>query len=175
MVDAGYDPRSAEDAAGIQARRLQEERLDSILGKRRGAGQMRINGEKLALLIPRLASEFDGEVVATVRAIRRLLEASGHDLHDLARIVAGGKIGHMANKAQNLRPEYQRTDAAGIIVVAEHLLATFTRLSAWEREFVESILDQARARYGFKMSDKQNAKWEIILLRASHYERGHHG
>jgi hypothetical protein len=52
---------------------------------------MSFDGEKLALLIPRLASEFDGEIVATVRAIRRVLSASGNDLHDLARIVADGK------------------------------------------------------------------------------------
>jgi hypothetical protein len=50
---------------------------------------MSINGEKITLLIPRLASEFDGEIVATVHAIRRLLDASGYDLHDLARVVAG--------------------------------------------------------------------------------------
>lgn len=39
---------------------------------------------KLRLLIPRLASDADGEVVATVAAIRRLLERHGLDLHDLA-------------------------------------------------------------------------------------------
>ena len=49
---------------------------------------MKFNGEKLALLIPRLASDFEGEIVATVVAIRRILGGSGHDLHDLARVVA---------------------------------------------------------------------------------------
>jgi hypothetical protein len=48
---------------------------------------MSINREKIALLIPRLASNFGGEVIATVAAIRRLLSASGNDLHDLARLV----------------------------------------------------------------------------------------
>ena len=49
---------------------------------------MKFNVEKLALLIPRLASDFEGEIVATVVAIRRILGGSGHDLHDLARVVA---------------------------------------------------------------------------------------
>jgi hypothetical protein len=37
----------------------------------------------ISKLIPRLASEHDGEVVATVRAIERTLKAVGHDWHDL--------------------------------------------------------------------------------------------
>jgi hypothetical protein len=37
----------------------------------------------LGKLIPRLASNHDGEVIATVRAIRRTLASSGADLHDL--------------------------------------------------------------------------------------------
>ncbi len=39
---------------------------------------------KLARLIPRLASDHDGEVVATVHAIKRTLASAGLDLHDLA-------------------------------------------------------------------------------------------
>ena len=35
--------------------------------------------DRLGLLIPRLASEHDGEVVATARAIHRTLMASGRD------------------------------------------------------------------------------------------------
>jgi hypothetical protein len=35
-------------------------------------------------LIPRLASDFDGEVVATARAIDRALRANGRDWHDVA-------------------------------------------------------------------------------------------
>jgi hypothetical protein len=43
--------------------------------------------QKLKKLIPRLASEYDGEVIATVRAIRRVLRADQHDLHDLASLI----------------------------------------------------------------------------------------
>jgi hypothetical protein len=61
---------------------------------------MSIDGAKLALLIPRLASDFEGEIVATVRAIRRLLEADGYDLHDLARVIEGRFSKKQANPAQ---------------------------------------------------------------------------
>ena len=45
---------------------------------------MRGTGRDLKKLIPRLASEHDGEVVATVRAIQRTLHRHGYDLNDLA-------------------------------------------------------------------------------------------
>ncbi|KGB81930.1 hypothetical protein JT55_10250 [Rhodovulum sp. NI22] len=39
---------------------------------------------KLEKLIPRLGTEADGEIVATVRAIGRALQSNGCDWHDLA-------------------------------------------------------------------------------------------
>lgn len=39
---------------------------------------------KIAKLIPRLATNHDGEVVATVRAIERTLKSAGFDFHTLA-------------------------------------------------------------------------------------------
>jgi hypothetical protein len=59
---------------------------------------MRIDLAKIALLIPRLSSNFEGEVVATVSAIRRVLNASGHDLHDLAQGVAKGSLTQTSSK-----------------------------------------------------------------------------
>jgi hypothetical protein len=44
--------------------------------------------ERLGKLIPRLASDHDGEVTATVAAISRTLSGAGLDWHDLARRVA---------------------------------------------------------------------------------------
>ena len=41
-------------------------------------------GARLGRLLPRLASDAPGEVVATVAAIRRTLDRAGLDLHDLA-------------------------------------------------------------------------------------------
>lgn len=42
---------------------------------------------QLAKLIPLLASNHDGEVVATARAIERVLRNAGHDWHDLADVI----------------------------------------------------------------------------------------
>jgi len=40
--------------------------------------------DKVSRLLPRLASDADGEVVATARALCRTLDRAGLDLHDLA-------------------------------------------------------------------------------------------
>jgi len=41
--------------------------------------------QRVALLIPRLATDHEGERLATVAAIERTLKAAGRDFHDLAR------------------------------------------------------------------------------------------
>jgi hypothetical protein len=41
----------------------------------------------ISKLIPRLASDHDGEIVATARAIGRTLKAAGRDWHDLANAI----------------------------------------------------------------------------------------
>lgn len=44
---------------------------------------------KLEKLIPRLGTDADGEIIATVRAIGRALQSNGCDWHDLAAAVKG--------------------------------------------------------------------------------------
>src|SRR4051812_44429814 len=44
---------------------------------------------KLGKMIPRLSSSNDGEVIATVRAIERVLVAAGASFHELAALVNG--------------------------------------------------------------------------------------
>jgi hypothetical protein len=49
--------------------------------------------EKLAKLMRLLASDKDGEVLAAVQALKRTLNGSGADIHDLAaRVTGGGKL-----------------------------------------------------------------------------------
>lgn len=48
--------------------------------------------ERLAKLIPMLASDKDGEVIATVRAIARTLETGGSDFHALASSLTRARV-----------------------------------------------------------------------------------
>jgi hypothetical protein len=42
---------------------------------------------KLALIVPRLGSPYDGEVIASARAIGRTLQSAGCDWHDLSAMI----------------------------------------------------------------------------------------
>jgi hypothetical protein len=44
---------------------------------------------KLKMLIPRLASDLDGEIASSVRAISNIIRKEGKDWHDIADIVIG--------------------------------------------------------------------------------------
>lgn len=106
---------------------------------------------KLALLIPRLASEHDGEVIATVRAMDRTLRANGADFHDLARAVSA-RVGlrvRVETDDQHLRDlDEGPNNLWGWRRFARACQALgCTRLSPREREFVASMVRQlARGR-----------------------------
>ena len=49
-----------------------------------------------------------------------------------------------------------------LIAVAEALLKS-NRLTAWETKFISSVLDQAKTRYDFRLSEKQQAIFKDLL------------
>ena len=56
--------------------------------------------DRLGKLIPRLASDQDPEVLATVHAMRSTLRADGLDLHDLAAAIGGSEAVSKMKPAQ---------------------------------------------------------------------------
>jgi hypothetical protein len=97
-------------------------------------------------LIPRLASTFDGEVVATAHAIINALAADGFDLHDLARMADEAPLCRDRDREEG---EYARCVRARL---KEIVLEVW--LDSWEREFVCSTLDRPNLDM---LSVKQNA------------------
>ena len=93
---------------------------------------------KLCKLLPRLASNHDGEVVATVAAIERTLHSVGLDWHDLADII--GQSG-------------RQPDAASVLRDMAETLHGLPNLSAWEREFIPDMRRLLAA--GARLTDKQ--------------------
>jgi hypothetical protein len=65
---------------------------------------------RVAKLIPMLGSDNDGEVVATVRALRRVLAGAGSDLHGLAAVVAGASPAPRPGPQPQPRPGYGHPD-----------------------------------------------------------------
>jgi hypothetical protein len=124
--------------------------------------------DRLGKLIPRLATDHDGEIVNTVRAIRRTLEGAGQDLHDLAARLTG----------KGPRPEARtygpppaagpwrwRGLSAGERVIALDGIKGIT-LSPWEREFVRNIDARLRQRPSASLSPRQIEILDGLLRRA---------
>jgi hypothetical protein len=83
----------------------------------------------LGKLIPRLASNHDGEVIATVRAIERVLKSSGRDWHDLSHaIVASPQPQHEGGER-----ELDWLDIVTACLCQRH------RLNQREREFLDGM------------------------------------
>ena len=82
----------------------------------------------LGRLIPLLASDHDGEVIAAARAIRRTLEAQRLDLHDLAMAIV---IAPAPEPALSENPTWRN--------MVEFCFANVDRLRGREAEFVRSM------------------------------------
>jgi hypothetical protein len=68
--------------------------------------------EKLAALIRRLSSNQDGEIIATVHALIRVLQSANSDIHALAEHVKNGNGLTDADK-QKIRSEIENAHAIG--------------------------------------------------------------
>lgn len=111
---------------------------------------------KVARLLPLLASDRDGEVVATARAIGRTLAAYGQDWHDLARLISAEPV-----TAQPVRAggrTHGRVDWAGMVrwcsEVGRH------RLDERERRFLASM--STAVLFGREPSERQ-AAWLLDI------------
>lgn len=104
---------------------------------------------KLAALFPRLASTHDGEVIATVQAIRRTLERAGKDLHDLAALFSVEDEEEVIEDVQDaLTPE-----ATELLRMAEWLRDGARLYGRNQPLFVRNVIDLLRA--GKRMSRGQ--------------------
>lgn len=113
-------------------------------------------GSKIAKLLPRLASPHEGEVLATVEAIRRTLDRAELDLHDLAaRLCAPEPVQPCAQpKAQSKPQPAPDQDAEAMLAKAEWLRDQVgDDLTAKQAAFIATAIRMLRA--GQALSDKQ--------------------
>jgi hypothetical protein len=85
--------------------------------------------KRLNPLLSRLASDHPGEVIATVKAIKRTLASVGCDLHDLADVLYQAPLEPSPAQRQSVTWRQQ----------AEQLLRDGT-LTPWERRFLSTLL-----------------------------------
>jgi hypothetical protein len=146
---------------------------------------------KLEKLIPMLSSNHDGEVVATVRALMRVLEANGASIHDLSKAISGsgggkGKIVYKdrivyrdrvvekivekvvyRDRDQKHHPKVEAPDPdpddwKRITFLANKLMEC--DLNDREEQFVIHMgNDAGQFKSKFKMSEKQKAWFERLI------------
>jgi len=116
--------------------------------------------DKLAKLMPRLATQFEGERIATVAAIERVLRADGLDWNDLTAAFAGGETARPPPRAQHP----PRDDGPGPrLFAASELLTVINQiqrtvdLNDRSAGFLLSISSLARRRDPVRLSPKQFA------------------
>lgn len=110
---------------------------------------------KLAKLIPRLASTHEGEVLATVDAIRRTLDRAELSMHDLAAsLCAPQPVQPRARPKPQAKPEPAPEDAEDLLAKAEWLRDHVgDDLTGKQGAFVATAIRMLRA--GQSLSDKQ--------------------
>jgi hypothetical protein len=107
----------------------------------------------LSKLIPRLASNHAGEVVATAAAIGRLLTANKLDWHDLTAAV-------LDSPAKTVRPAREADDDSAWRDLVGYCTLRASRLNGREREFVVSL-----AKWKRTPTEKQLAWLEAIAAK----------
>jgi hypothetical protein len=130
---------------------------------------MTVPTAQIAKLLPRLASTHDGEVVATARAIERVLKSSGSDWHDLTTLLIDHGAQPQQQQSNGHTQQQHDPQGSGLgardkwdrikwKVVANFVQSHTPNLSQWEASFVDSILDQDKV----LLSDKQwRCLWDI--------------
>ena len=126
---------------------------------------------KIALIIPRLGSIHDGEIVATVRAIGRTLTAANLDWHDLAATVVDGLPTYRASAppprhsgpVPPLWSELDPCDREGWLAV----LGRQGWLSQWDRDFIASIAEQVARDPFRRFSQKQQVHLNRLIGRSA--------
>jgi hypothetical protein len=120
--------------------------------------------EIVAKLIPRLASNHDGEVIATARAIDRTLKADRLDWHDLTRALTAGSLPQRSGYSPPARAESAEATRMRM------WLETVAR-EPWPNDWTQKFITGVLARQSLdQLSKKQAACANNIVAEA--YRRG---
>lgn len=123
--------------------------------------------DKLMKLIRLLSSDKDGEVLAAVRGIERILKSEGKSFHELADVLAG-KIVEVTKVVERVRVERVEVtvevehSCEEWIWAADQLIAT-EKLAGHELNFVRDMGMRFKLHPNYVPSPRQ-IKWMVDLL-----------
>jgi hypothetical protein len=108
---------------------------------------------RLADLLPRLASDSPGEIVATAAAAGRVLAAQGYDSHDMCALIA----------SRETPPDRPSDDTPEWRIHVE----TALRLQLWRTHWEQGFLHGLRKRKSETITQRQSTMLERIFVRGS--------
>lgn len=121
---------------------------------------------RLGLLIPLLASNHEGEVVATVRAISTALAAEGFDLHDLAATVSGN-LSKLQPAAASIAPPTSFDSMTHFEKRAWlDALLTVDWTTPYERGRIADVLNRVRTGLDYYFTPKTRRMIDALIARA---------
>jgi hypothetical protein len=123
--------------------------------------------DRLAKIIPRLGSNHDGERLATLCAIDRVLKAAGASWVDLAASIAAPAIRPPTAPRNASRPPCWASSSADerdFLLWRLKSLAAGDFFSPWEGVFIGSVSEQVRV--GRSLSAKQMAIVDRMIVKA---------
>lgn len=120
--------------------------------------------QRIAKIIPRLATNHDGELIASVKAIERILQQTGHDWYALADLIENGEKPLQAVfTSTSSRPWRHLPDAWRAHLLSQ--VMSCPGLSEWESDFIANVSRQFH--HGFCLSEKQIEIIDRLATRAS--------
>jgi hypothetical protein len=132
---------------------------------------------RIAAILPRLGSNHDGEVIASVRAMQRILASANLDWHDLTATFQSGAATAPTLPSQKKgrpcpkEPRAPRWKTLGAERRASWLVAILDadNLSSWETTFIKSIQEQTLDNPTKKLSPRQIEILDRIMSEAVGY------
>lgn len=123
--------------------------------------------DRLAKILPRLGSNHDGERLATLHALDRVLKAAGASWTDFAASIAAPAVSPATASRKAFQPPRWATsdaDERDFLLWRLRSLAVGGFFSPWEESFIASIDRQACA--GRYLSAKQMAIVDQMIVKA---------
>jgi hypothetical protein len=125
-------------------------------------------GRKLLKLLPLLASDKDGEIIAAARAIVRALASEKFDIHDLASsmMVVANAEQAPAHGAFSVRPIFDELSHFERVAWL-NALAGCDWLTPLEQETVEDVRNHVKYGIAYKPHWRRKRRIDELLARAS--------
>lgn len=120
---------------------------------------------KLEKLMPRLASDQDGEIVSTVRAIDRVIKKDGYDWHDLTKKLCSETVNNKGNTQNGNTSDRNSKKTSEWAEKVRVCLRSKDIFKPRESEFLHDI--NSKLSYANALTPRQAAWLDALYLKAT--------